>query len=139
MVIHTRDFGEVDVKETDFYTIVRPIFGFEHYRKFALIKQTSLGEAWSWLQSSDEPSLCFILFDPTSLAPQYAPTPPATRDFPESDHVSVQVLCSVPEDIMAMTVNLKSPLFINETRREISQVMLEQDFPVRFPLMKEGQ
>lgn len=138
MIIHTRDFGQVDVPETNFYTMLHPIFGFEEYRRFALIKQTSLGEAWSWLQSSDEPSLCFILFDPTPLAPQYAPTPPVS-EFSESDHITVQVLCSVPENLMAMTVNLKSPLFINETRHEISQIILEQDYPVRFPLMKEGQ
>jgi flagellar assembly factor FliW len=45
----------------------------------------------------------------------------------------------IQEDIMKSTVNLKSPVAVNWGTGFGAQVILEGDYPVRYPLMEEAQ
>ena len=63
MQIMTRDFGQVTISEEGTIRFVNPIFGFEEYTDFVLLSDTNIGESFLWLQSVQEPDLCFILVD----------------------------------------------------------------------------
>jgi len=138
MKYKTRDFGEIDIKDSDILTFAQPLFGFEDYRRFALIYNHEIGESLVWLQSLDDPDLCFILFDPTPLSSFFKPELPHWIEdvLGKGDYIC-WVLCAIPDDIRKTTVNLKSPIFINPNTRKVAQIMLDQNYPIRFPLIKE--
>lgn len=79
----TRDFGEMNIEDSRVLDFVQPPFGFEAYHKYALIYDKEIGESIVWLQSLEEPSLCFLMMDPSSLAPYFRPRlPEGNHDYP---------------------------------------------------------
>ncbi len=135
--INTRDFGEIEVDRDSVVEMSSPILGFEEYRTYALLSEDENGLAW--LQSTEEPSLCFVLFSTVvfeDYEPDFTDTPASGID---EDGRKVFVIATVPKDVKKATVNLKSPLVINCKTHCAAQVVLEQDFPVRFPLYSEAE
>jgi len=134
----TRDFGEIEIKENDILTFTQPLFGFEEYKTFALIYNPEIGDSMAWLQSLDNPSLCFILFDPSPLSSFFTPQlPKSVEKILGKGEYICWALCAIPDDIRKITVNLKSPVFINPLTQKVAQIMLDQNYPIRFPLIKE--
>ena len=140
MHCQTRDFGAMDFDGQEIFHFVQPPYGFETYKRFALIYDAQIGDHIVWLQSVEEPSVCFILFDPSSLAPYFAPRfPPDTLDLLGDGDWVCWVVGVVSGDGKRATVNLKSPILVNLRTRRGAQIILEQDYPVRFPLMREAE
>ncbi len=139
MVIKTRDFGEVEISETEVYHFTQPLFGFEEYTDFVILHDEEIGENIIWLQSVQEPGLCFILMDPSGMSATFAPELPAGSDklLGEGDCLC-WVVAVVPQNFRDTSVNLKSPVFINTKTHLAAQIMLEKDYPVRFFFLKEG-
>lgn len=48
MKLSTRDFGIVEVDESEIVTFTGPIFGFESYRKFVFLYQEDISEHFIW-------------------------------------------------------------------------------------------
>ena len=71
--VQTRDFGTVVLEELKTIKFVEPIFGFEEYDEFVLLSESEFGEGILWLQSLEEPDLCFIITDPRLTYPDYHP------------------------------------------------------------------
>lgn len=140
MKCKTRDFGELELGENDIIIFGQPPFGFEDYTQYTLIQDPDVGAHIAWLQSVQETAVCFILFDPTELGSFYKPQLTAQQDALLGEgELECWVIGVVPEDFRKTTVNLKSPVIINNYTRRGAQIILEQDYPVRYPLMqKEG-
>lgn len=138
MRVETRDFGPVELDERRIVDFVEPVLGFEDRRRFALLGDPALGEEISCLQSLEERTLCFVLLNPQALPLQYAPAVPArTEAVLGPGEYECWVIAVLGEDLGKSTVNLKSPVLINwETRRGM-QLILDQDYPVRYPLLGE--
>ena len=49
MVLQTKYFGELEIKESDIYIFQRGIPGFEEVRKFVLIDNEEEGSPFKWL------------------------------------------------------------------------------------------
>ena len=139
MIYKTRDFGEREIPDSKVIIFKQPIFGFEDYTRYTLIFDEEIGEQIVWLQSLEEPGLCFLLFNPSQFEDFYKPeiTEENEKLLGTGDYVCWTVL-SLKEDFEASTVNLKSPVIINSTTGGAAQVLLEQDYPVRHPIM-EGE
>lgn len=131
----TRDFEEIEIADSARLDFSQPPFGFEAYKKYALIYDDEIGRGIVWLQSLEEPGLCFLLMDPTPLSPGFSPELPAGAEqlLGEGD-CECWVTLTVHAKPENATVNLKSPVFINHHTGRGAQIMLEQDYPVRFPL-----
>ena len=72
MNILTRDFGEIEVAPEDIITFVSPMFGFEEMNRYVFLfaeENTNI----VWLQSVDNPHICFILADPKIVEDNYNP------------------------------------------------------------------
>lgn len=140
MKLNTRDFGEVNVPEADVYHFTQPLFGFEEYTDFVILHDNEIGEHIIWLQSVQEPGLCFILMDPTGMSDAFAPQLPEGSDklLGEGDCLC-WVVAAIPQDFKNSSVNLKSPVFFNTATRLAAQILLESDYPVRFFFLKEGK
>ena len=139
MTILTRDFGEVDVDEELVYHFSQQIFGFEEYTDFVALQDDEVGESIIWLQSVQNPRLCFILMDPSGISPDFVPVLPENSDklLGEGD-CFCWVITVVSENVKDSTVNLKSPVFLNPQTHLAAQIMLEGDCPVRYPIVKAG-
>lgn len=139
MIYKTRDFGEREIPDSKVIIFKQPIFGFEDYTRYTLIFDEEIGEQIVWLQSLEEPGLCFLLFNPSQFEDFYKPeiTEENEKLLGTGDYVCWTVL-SLKEDFEASTVNLKSPVIINSTTGVAAQILLEQDYPVRHPIM-EGE
>lgn len=140
MKVKTRDFGEIEVDNESILTFSQPPFGFEEYKSYAIIRDEGVGEHIAWLQSVDEPGVCFILFDPSSLSHFYTPLLPKELENELGDGELVcWVIAVVPEDFKRTTVNLKSPVILNLNTCKGTQLILEQEYPVRYYLMQEAK
>lgn len=139
--IGTRDFGELEIAPQDIITFEGAIFGFEEYREFVFLFQEDVSEHFVWLQSTQEPDLCFILVDPALVAADYRPDIPqdAARLLGPGEYMC-WVTTVIKERFEDSTVNLRSPIVVNPATRKAAQVILEEEYPLQHPLLsrKEG-
>ena len=54
------------------------------------------------------------------------------RSTEENTYVLVTV--TVPQDLKKLSVNLKAPIVINVEERKADQIIVEDDFPVKYPI-----
>ena len=127
----TRHFGDVEIDDSKVITMYNGLFGFENYKKYVLLYDSSSDEIPNiqWLQSLDEELLALPVMIPTTVVPDYNPvvedeTLASLGEWKEED-VSMLVTVTVPEDIQKMSINLKAPIVINTTTMKGCQVVAE--------------
>ena len=139
MKANTRLFGEIDIDEDKIITLDKGMIGFPHLKKFTLIFDKEKKRASSsimWLQSMDEPEIAFPVMQPNELKPDYAPSVTDEMLIPlgilteENTYILVTLTAAV--DKRDTTVNLKAPLVINTDTKKGCQVIVEDDYPVKF-------
>ncbi len=144
MEIKTKDFGVLDIDEKEIIKFPQGLFAFEEFNNFVLIEMD--GYKQKWLQSVEAEYPRFIVFDPADLLVDYHPQFPSevlsSLGIPPVDKPRLYVLAVVPENIKDMTINLQSPIVVNQKKNIAAQVILETgNYPVRyrvFPKEKGG-
>ena len=131
MNVKTRHFGDVEIDDSKVITMDNGLFGFENYKKYVLLYDSSSDEIPNiqWLQSLDEELLALPVMIPTTVVPDYNPvvedeTLGSLGEWKEED-VSMLVTVTVPEDIKKMSINLKAPIVINTATMKGCQVVAE--------------
>lgn len=138
MKLLTRDLGELEIDEKDIVTFEGPIFGFERYRRFVFLYQEDISENFIWLQSVDEPELCFILVQPDLITDHYQPElPRESKTLLGDGDYMCWLIVSLREPFQDSTVNLRSPIVVNPETRKAAQFVLEGNLPIRHPLVRE--
>ncbi len=136
MVINTRIFGEVTVDDEKMIHFPNGIVGFPELQDFALIHDSEQGDQGGirWMQSIQEPSFAMPVVDPLVAKEDYNPTveDDLLKIIGECEDPLVLVTITVPSDLTKMSVNLKAPLIINVDTKKAAQVILEDDYPVKF-------
>lgn len=131
----------MEIAQQDIVSFEGAIFGFESYKKFVFLFQEDISEHFVWLQSVEEPDLCFILVEPGLVAENYSPALPAdVEELLGGGEYMCLLMTVIKEDFHNSTVNLRSPIVVNSTTKKAAQVILEGDYPIRHPLLnqKEG-
>ncbi len=140
MVYNTRDFGEIEVDEDKIITFTGPIFGFDEYDKFFLMFDDEIGDNIAWLQSIQEEGLCFILINAADYSEIYKPTlSEKTKKQIGQGDIDTWLVCVVGENMEKSTLNLKSPILINSTNKTALQTILEENYPLRHPLLEKRE
>lgn len=140
MKVNTRIFGEIDIDESKIITFVNGMVGFPDMKKFTLIydEEKKNKGGIMWFQSLDEPEFAMPVMEPTVILPEYNPTVNNELLSPlgelTSDNLYVLVTVTVPSDITKMTANMKGPIIINTDTLLASQIVVENDMQVRFPI-----
>ena len=140
MKANTRIFGEIDIDESKIITFVNGMVGFPDMKKFTLIydEEKKNKGGIMWVQSLDEPEFAMPVMEPTVILPEYNPTVNNELLSPlgelTSDNLYVLVTVTVPSDINKMTANMKGPIIINTDTLLASQIVVENDMQVRFPI-----
>lgn len=139
MKLDTAHFGVIDIDEAELITFPEGIPGFEDKKKFALIGHEANNTPFFWLQSIDDPNLCFVVADPFMVYDNYG------VDVEDEDvqllgitdpHTVVTLaIVVIPENPKEIRVNLKAPLLINVEKKLGKQVIQKSDsLPVRYYL-----
>lgn len=126
MEVQTKAQGTVSVSEKQIINIADGLFGFEAYKKFALID--SEYPPFIWLQSLEDQSLAFLIVDPFLVCADYeADIDDETLtklgvETPED--ILLMVIITIPADDSGVTANLAGPLVINKRNNKCAQVIL---------------
>ncbi|MEL7472999.1 MAG: flagellar assembly protein FliW [Planctomycetota bacterium] len=141
MEVRTTRFGVIEVSEERIITFPRGLLGFPEHRRYCLLEP---GEdaCFFWLQSLDEPSLAFVVTDPSLFVAEYSV--PIRAEQMESlklaglEDAQVFVIVNKVDD--QLTGNLQGPLVVNTLSREGEQLVLaEKRWTTRHPLVRVGQ
>jgi flagellar assembly factor FliW len=141
MLVNTAVFGETDIPDEQIFTMPQGLYGFDDCKKFALVVKEEDGVTLKWFQSVEDLVPCFVVFDPYEIIDGYRPVMEAADIralLPKKDdRLEYLVIAVVPEDISKITVNLKSPLVLNRRTGIARQVILANDYPIKFSLVEE--
>jgi len=138
MDIETTRFGRMPVDEERILTFPRGLLGFPDHRRFALI-QTGNENYFFWLQSIDEPSLAFVVTDPSIFFKDYqCPVKEETQqELQLSDMSFAQIFVICNKVGSWLTGNLQGPLVVNAQNRLAEQVVLnDKKWSTRQPLLR---
>lgn len=144
MTVNTRDFGEQTITEDKIINFPEGIYAFEDKRRFVMLSPLGNDVYPAWLQSLDDESLCFIVFDPKQIVEDYSITADeeSLKDIgdPNGENIRYLALAVVPEEYKKTTINLKSPIVINADKMLAAQIIAEENYPIKFPIFeKEGE
>ena len=131
MKLSTKYFGEIECSESDTLSFPRGLFAFEEETEFLLLPFSGSNDTLLCLQSMKTPELAFVVMNPFSLDPGYAPVlqPEELKELgvKESTELCYYVLCVVKNPVSNSTVNMKCPVAINDENRKAIQVILEAE------------
>ena len=138
MKADTRLFGEIDIQDDKIIKLKEGIIGFPDLQNFTLIYDEEKKEKGGvkWLQSMDDPEFAMPVINPLDVKPDYRPTVNEEElkilgDMPEGS-TFILVTITVPKEIEKMSVNLKAPFIINMENLHGAQIIVEDDFPVKY-------
>lgn len=138
MKAKTRYFGEVDIEDSKVITLEKGMIGFPELNHFALIfdeEKDKKDVSIMWFQSLDDGDVAFPVLNPGYVMEDYSPTiVDEHRSFGTltSDNMYILVTASVPQKIEDFSVNLKAPIIINTDIQKGEQIIVEDDYPIRY-------
>ncbi|MFP3960270.1 MAG: flagellar assembly protein FliW, partial [Spirochaetaceae bacterium] len=117
--IETKAYGSVSVSEKQLMDFPDGLYGFEQYRKYALLDAHR--RPFYWLQSLDEVAVAFVLINPYVFRPDFV-LDISDDDYekigsPKEEDVLVFAVVTIPAEGGGITANLQGPLVINRVRR----------------------
>jgi flagellar assembly factor FliW len=140
MLVNTRDFGEIEIFDESIVSFPDGVFSFEDNKAFTVLSPLGEDQYPMWLQSTVNGNLCFIVYNPFDMIVNYElDEEQLLRELEVGEDTNVLILCIavIPEDHKKTTINLKSPVVINLDTKTAKQIVLDADYPVRFPIFAE--
>lgn len=138
MKLLTTRFGTVEVPDKDVLFFSLGVLGFSEVRRYVMLdhgRNTPL----KWLQAVDKPELAFPMVPATDLVEDYhitvSPDDLAALAMESTDELLAFAILTIPNGAPELTTaNLKAPIVMNPTTHLARQVLVEQDYPIRYPL-----
>ena len=137
MEVRTTRFGVIEIAEDRVITFPKGLLGFSGHTRYCLL-EPGQDSCFFWLQSLDEPSLAFVVTDPSLFVPEYSVPirPEQMGELSLGKLEDAQVFVIVNKVDQTLTGNLQGPLIINiETRVGKQLVLSDRRFSTRHPLM----
>lgn len=142
MKVKSTRFGELEVAEEQLFNFPHGIPGFPDEKTFVYMPHDA-ESPFSFLQSTTEANLTFLLADPFSFFKDY--------EFVLEDEVAkelglsqenppqVFLIATVKEKLADMTVNLLAPIVMNGVNCSGRQVILDKpEYSIRHKLFSDG-
>jgi Uncharacterized protein conserved in bacteria len=139
MLLKTRIFGEVKVKDEEVIHFTKPILGFDDYRQYLLMENESIFPTF-WLQSINDPNLAFPVVSPFSVDDNYSINLQNLDlddiNLKNLNEALVLTLMVVPQTLASIRTNLKAPIIYNPEKRIAKQLILyDEKYPIHFYVM----
>ena len=126
------------VEDIPVIDMVTPMPGFPDHQRFALVQLDDAGVLCS-LQSVEDPELRFLVVPPSAFFPDYAPViddaTVATLGIESAEDAMVLLVVNPGGESGDATANLLAPVVVNLATRQGGQVVLDEDLPIRAPLL----
>lgn len=143
-IIQTERFGEIKIPKKEILLFPEGLLGFADRKRYVFVEETAY-VPFLWMQSLEDPHLCFVVVNPLEFVANYQidvkPAeiqPLGLNDLNQARILSIVV---VREDPAQITANLQGPLIINPDTCLGKQVVLLTDrYHTRhFILQEAGQ
>ncbi len=143
MLIHTVNFGNLEVPEDKIITFKEGVPGFPQIHRFAILEMDDL-KPFQYLQALDDPPIALFVINPFMIDPTYEfrLTDSDMEDLSSKNaaELAVYAVATIPEDPSQATLNLMAPIVINDKDRCGKQVILhESKYSVKQPLLSANQ
>lgn len=129
MEIITKAMGKMDVPEDKIFEFPEGLYGFEDYKKFALLDSDY--DPFLWLQSVDEPNLAFLIVDPFLICGDYETDIDDESlkkiDITKPEDIIIMTIVTIPATGTPITANFQGPLVINKSKKKCMQVILNDN------------
>ena len=138
MEVKTTRFGVVEIADDRVIHFPKGLLGFSGQTRFCLLEPGD-DACFFWLQSVDEPSLAFVITDPSLFVPEYSVPirPEQMVELKLNKLDEAQVFVIVNKVDQTLTGNLQGPLVVNTLTRTGEQMVLaEKRWTTRHPLVK---
>lgn len=141
MKAETRLFGEIEIADDKIITIEQGIIGFPDMQHFTLIFDAEKEEKSEimWLQSMDDGCFAMPVIDPKVIVPTYAPNVEEELLKPlgelKDEDVYILTTLTIPQGkVEEISMNLKAPFVINMANNKGCQIIVEDDYPVKYKI-----
>jgi flagellar assembly factor FliW len=139
MLIHTVNFGDLEVPENKVVTFKEGLPGFPQMHRFAVLELEEL-KPFQYLQALDDPPISLYIINPFIVDPTYefrlTDSDMEDLNSMNSAELAVYAVATIPEDPGEATLNLMAPIVINDKDRLGKQViLLESGYSVKHPLL----
>jgi len=143
MKVKTTRFGEMEVEDSNIIKMLRGPLGFEDYTEFCLIQHRP-DIKLSWLQSTQEESLAFVVVDPSEFVSNYeieiCDADTERLNLECADDALVLSIVTVNNQDMRVTTNLAAPIVINSKELCGLQIVLQDNrYSVKHTLFENSQ
>lgn len=138
MLIHTVNFGDLEVPEDKVITFKEGLPGFPQIHRFAVLEREEL-RPFQYLQALDDPPISLFIINPfvVDTTYEFRLTESDMEDVKSANpaELAVYAVATIPEDPTKATVNLMAPIVVNDRERCAKQVILhESKYSVKHPL-----
>ena len=141
MKAETRIFGTIEIEDEKIVTMEKGMIGFPELKHFALIfdeEKEEKDRTIMWFQSMDDGDIAFPVMEPHKALEDYQPkinleVASVLGDFRDED-IYTLVTVTVPRDIEKLTCNLQAPILVNTKNNKAVQVIVENDYPIKYSL-----
>jgi flagellar assembly factor FliW len=135
MLVQTTRFGQVQSSEEEVIIFPQGLIGFESTRHWLILPDPQNNDV-AWLQSLAQMQVALPLVSPRKFAPGYKCVIPNRNLSPlnlrSTDRVYVMSVLS--KSGKTLTINLRSPIVINLTKRLACQVITTEVLPLALPI-----
>jgi flagellar assembly factor FliW len=138
MRIETKRFGSLEIDEESIITMPKGPLGFEDNTRFITIQHRP-DTAFRWLQCVDEPSLAFVVVDPSVFVENYdieiSDAEAEMLQLTDEGDAFVLAIVTVGSGGRNITLNLAAPVVVNSKTMAGMQVILQDNrYSVRHQL-----
>lgn len=122
-------FGEVSYSENEIITLKEGILGLENYTRYLILKPPE-SKPFLWLQSLDDPSVALPVISASLLIPDYQIELTAelksVLQLAQNEKPEIYCLVYLEKELPKTTVNLLTPLLVNQAKKLACQVSVEK-------------
>jgi len=123
-----RQFGELEFDEKHVLEFPGGVIGFGEFRRFLIVDDEDT-QPFRWLVSLEDADLSFAMIEPGLVVSGYEPT------YFKNEDVTVFLFVALKEPVEGSTLNLRSPLVIDNHSRVGRQVILDDEtLMMKYPL-----
>jgi len=130
MRISTVRFGEIEIQNSDLIHFPGAILGFPASKSYFIIEAED-SVFFAWLQSAQEPELCFVVTDPFLFKKDYSVNLTNKEiellSIKEANEINILSIVSInSRNNGQININLMAPLVVNATTRMGYQLIKEE-------------
>lgn len=118
---------ELSYTDSDIITFAEGMIGLPHLRRMVLINQSDI-EPLLWFASLDDPSVVFLVIEPRTAFPDYAPQVPeavrAALGLAADESPLLLAIALIAAAWTESTINLRAPLMVATGTLRAAQIVL---------------